>query len=161
MRGIPENESQTESKIFHLSLKQNTMKDFFTKQNPRKASTKNVSAKLVFREPVTPYMMLGACKIVGMNFDDFLAHPQESLDGVTLTVPTAAEFMALVLKRPPKIKKMPHDVALAIANYALVDFFLSAFTGHVSGQLSTSALSGLVLGSEQLRSVYAELSREM
>ena len=125
------------------------MIDFLTQQNPRKATVKGVRAKLVFREPVTPDMLLRACEITGIKIDDFLARPQACLDGVTLSVSTAAAFMEVVLKSPPKINRMPIDVALAIANYALVDFFLSAFMGHAQGQTSALLLSGLEPGSPQ------------
>lgn len=111
------------------------MKNFLTKHNPREASTTEIDVKLVFHEPVTVEMLERACKVIGIEFADFLTRPQAVLDEVELTVETASAFLNVVLKKPLKLKKMKRDVALAIAYYAATDFFLNAYMSHIKGRM--------------------------
>ena len=101
-----------------------------------------LTAKLVFRDPVTPEMLLAACQASGIQVDKFLNDPERCLDDVNLTPAQAQEFLNVVLRRKLSIAKLALDEAMAIAHYALTDFFLGAYMKHVAGQLPALFLSG-------------------
>ena len=109
-----------------------------------KSKKDRITAKLVFREPVTPEILLAACRTSGVDIDKFLNDPERSLDDLSLTPKKAQAFLDAVLRRKLSIARLPLEQGMAIAHYALTDFFLGAYMKHVQGQLPVLFLSGSV-----------------